>query len=185
MLRSKWQVNAIAKNKAEVASPRIRYVIQADSTSFTLQAFKDNRSVEKVSLKHKGRNYSLAGVDSTGRGERQTIRFTGKRVLSSGVIGGKRFAVSSSVCVHIPLLVEQLKGRKPIRLPHISAFLAQFKRDDRLRGQLRRQVDMAMMLRAKDSVIFACLIICAECYLIGTPIACTLCDLCLRPDPPT
>jgi hypothetical protein len=180
-----WQVDALGKNKAQVSTPRARYVIQADATSFTLQAFKDRRSLEKVSLTHKGRNYSLAGVDSRGRSERQTIRFTGNGVVSSGVIGGKRFSLSSSRCLYIPLLIAQLKGRRPIKLPYISAFLAQFKRDARLSAALERQVDMAMMLRAPDSVVLACVIICAECFLIGTPIACTLCDLCLRPDPPT
>jgi hypothetical protein len=182
---SNWRVEAIGKNKAEVATPRVRYVVQADATSFTLQAFERKVSIEKVSLKHKGHNYRLEGVNSAGRSEHQTMRVTKNRVVSSGRIGGTQFGLSSSVCVFIPLLAEKLKNSKPMRLPHISAFLRQFKSDGKLRGQLQRQVDMAMMLRQADSTVFACVIICAECFLIGTPIACTLCDLCLRPDPPT
>ncbi len=182
---SRWQVDAIAKNKAEVTSSRVRYVIQADSTSFALQVFKGKRPVEKVWIKRKGHSYSLAGVDSAGRSQRQTIRFAGNRVASSGVFGGKRFAVTSSVCAHIPSLAAQLKGRKPIRLTHISAFLTQFKRDDRLRRELEKRVDMAMMLRASNAVVIACVIICADCFFTGDPVACVLCDLCLRPDPPT
>lgn len=182
---SKWRVDAKGKNKAEVVTPRVRYVVQADATSFTLQAFEGKASIEKISIKHKGHNYRLDGVNSAGRSDHQTMRVTKNRVVSRGRIGGTSFGLSSSVCVFIPLLAEKLKNSKPIRLPHISAFLKQFKSDGHMRGQLQRQVDMAMMLRAPDSTVFACLIICAECYLIGTPIACTLCDLCLRPDPPT
>jgi hypothetical protein len=180
-----WQVDTIARNKAEVATPRARYVVQADRTSFVLQAFKGTRSVERVSLTHKGRAYSLTGVDSAGRTQRQAIRFTGKRVVSRGVFGGRPFSVNGSVCSYIPLLVTQLKGRRPIRLPLITAFVTQFKRDARFRTQVSRRVDMAMMLRAPDAVVIACVIICAECFFTGDPVACVLCDLCLRPDPPT
>jgi len=74
---------------------------------------------------------------------------------------------------------------KPIKLPHVTAFSKKFRSDDHLKDQIGKVVDTAMMLRAPDSVVVACLIICAECFLIGTPIACVLCDLCLRPDPPT
>ena len=180
-----WQVNTIAKNKAEVATPRVRYVIQADRTSFVLQAFRGKRSVERVALTHKGDNYSLTGVGSAGRSQHRTIRFKGKRVVSRGVFGGRRFSVSSSVCSHIPLLAAQLKGRKPIRLPLITAFMTQFKRDARFRAEVEKRVDMAMMLRAPNAVVIACVIICADCFFTGDPVACVLCDLCLRPDPPT
>jgi hypothetical protein len=89
-----WQVNAIAKNKAEIATPQVRYVIQADRTSFGLQAFRGRRSVERVSLTHKGDSYSLAGVGSGGRRQRRTIRFKGNRVVSRGVFGGRRFSIN-------------------------------------------------------------------------------------------
>ena len=141
------QVTTIAKNKAEVATPRARYVIQADRTSFVLQAFKGNR------------------------------------VVSRGVFGGRPFSVSSSVCSYIPMLAAELKGRKPIRLPLVTAFMSQFKRDGRLRAEVEKRVDMAMMLRAPNAVVIACVIICAECFFTGDLLACTLCDLCLKPDP--
>ena len=178
------QVNTVAKNKAEVATRRARYVIQADRTSFVLQAFKGKRSVERVSLTHRGDNYSLAGV-GRGRSQRRTIRFKGNRVVSRGNFGGRPFSVNSSVCSHIPLLAAQLKGRKPIRLPLITAFMTQFKADSRLRAEVEKRVDMAMMLRAPNAVVIACVIICADCFLTGDPVACVLCDLCLRPDPPS
>jgi hypothetical protein len=177
------QVNTIARNRAEVVTARARYVIQADETSFVLQAFKGKRSVERVALTHKGDNYSLAGVGGAGQSQRRTMRFKGNRVVSRGVFGGRPFSVSSSVCSYIPLLAAKLNGRKPIRLPLIAAFMSQFKRDGRLRAEVEKRVDTAMMLRAPNAVVIACVIICAECFFTGDLLACTLCDLCLKPDP--
>ena len=142
---AKWKVNALAKNKAEVVTPTVRYVVQTDSSSFRLQAFKGKRSVERVSIERKKHSYALVGVDSAGRSERQTIRIAGNRVVTRGVMGGRPFAVSSSVCLHIPLLIAKLKGRRPTRLPHTSAFFTQFKTDGRLKDQLEGRVDVALM----------------------------------------
>lgn len=182
---SKWRVDAIGKNKAEVATPRARYVVTASATSFALEAFRREQRAEVVRIKHIGNKYWLEGVDSAGRAERRTMHFRGKRVISQGVIGGSRFSVNSSVCSHIPLLVATLRTKRPLRLPLISAFSKKFKADSRLRSQLQRHVDMAMLLRAPDAVVIACVIICAECFFTGDLLACTLCDLCLNPDPPT
>lgn len=182
---ARWHVDAIGRNKAEVTTSGVRYIIQADRTSFVLQALKGRRVIERVSIARKRHTYSLIGVDNAGRIQRQTLRFDGNRVSSSGTFGGKRFAVRSSVCAHIPLLLAQLQRRKPIRLPQIIAFSTQFKRDGRLRRELEKRVDMAMMLRAPNAVVIACVIICADCFFTGDPVACVLCDLCLRPDPPT
>jgi hypothetical protein len=178
---SKWQVDAIGKNKAAVTTPRARYVLQANATSFALEAFRGEQPVEVVRIKHVGNKYWLEGVDSAGRAERRTMHIRGKRVISQGVIGGSRFSVDSSVCNHIGLLVAKLHTRKPLRLPLISVFLKTFKADSRLRSQLQRHVDMAMLLRSPDAVVIACIIICAECALTDGLIACLACALCMKP----
>ena len=182
---SPWRVDAIGRNQAEVTTSGVRYVIKADRTSFVLQAVKGRRVIERISIARKRHAYTLTGVNSAGRIQRQTLRFDGNRVTSSGTFGGKRFALRSSVCAHIPLLLAQLQDRKPIRLPRMIAFSTQFKSDDRFRRELEKRVDMAMMLRAPNAVVIACVIICADCFFTGDPVACVLCDLCLRPDPPT
>jgi hypothetical protein len=183
---SRWRVNPIGKNRAEVLGPRVRYFVEANSTSLTLRVFaSEKRPIETASIRHVGRNYSLQGANSAGRSERRTMRFAGKRVISKGVVDGKPFALASSVCTHAGLLIEKLKGRKPLRLPHITALMEQLKTDGRLRGQLQSQVNMTMMMAVPDSVVFACIIICAECVLTGGELACTLCSLCLKPDPGT
>jgi len=111
------------------------------------------------------------------------MRFAGKRVKSSGIIDGKPFELESSVCTYAALWIEKRKKTKPLRLPHITALMNQLKTDGRLRGQLQSQVNMTRMMAFPDSVVFACVIICADCILTGDELACTLCSLCLKPDP--
>jgi len=182
---AKWKVEKIGKHKAEISAPGIRYEVHASSTSFELRAYKGKKALERVSIQHKGKHYSLEGVDKAGRKEHQSFDFKGNSVKSSGLIGGQKFSIGTSVCGYLPALAAKLKKAKPIKLPHVTTFSKKFRSDDHLKDQIGKVVDTAMMLRAPDSVVVACLIICAECFLIGTPIACVLCDLCLRPDPPT
>jgi hypothetical protein len=180
---SNWRVEPIGKNKVEVVAPRVRYVIEASATSFDLQAFKGDRSVETISIKHVGPKYSLEGRNGAGHSERRTIQFKGKRVMSSGFVRGKRFRVDASVCVFAPLLIAELRKTNPPQFPLVKDFRKELKKDRRLKQLIEKHVDVGMMLAQKDSVIFACIFICAECILSGGELACVLCDLCLRPDP--
>ena len=180
-----WRINPLGRNKAEVASPRARYVVGANATSFSVEAFTRERRTEAVRIRHVGEKYWMEGVDSAGRVDRRTMHFRGKRVISQGVVGGRRFSVASSVCTHIPMLLAKLRASRPLRLPLIRAFSKTLEADSRLRGQLQRQVDTAMLLRAPNSVVLACVIICAECFITGGELACALCSLCLKPDPST
>ena len=173
----KWQVVGLAKNHVEVRTTRVRYNIRADSTSLVVEVFQRESLVEKVTIKHTGREYSLEGVGSRGRSERQVMRFSGNRVASSGIIGGKPFELESSQCGYGPVIVALFKKRKPIDLPHITAFLKAYKNDGQLKDRVQSQVDMAMMIRQPDSVFVACLLICFLCAL-GDELACVLCELC-------
>ena len=182
---AKWQVDAIGKNTAAVTTPRARYVLQANATSFVLEAFRGEQPVEVVRIKHVGNKYWFEGTDSAGRAERRTMHIRGKRVVSQGVIGGSRFSINSSVCNHIGLLVAKLHATKPLRFPLLGVFLKTFQADSRLRSQIQGHVDMAMLLRSPNAVTVACIIICTTCALTDGFIACLACALCMKNPPPT
>jgi hypothetical protein len=181
--KGSWRVIPIGKDAAEVISPKARYIVTAAKTSFTLRAFEGRRVVEKHSLRHVGHNYMLQGTDSRGVTERLTLSLTRKRMITRGVVGGRRFTVESKPYVHAPMLVEALRNRRRISLPLTHAFAERLREDAGFRTQLYRQVSLRRPLKQPDWVDQACAIACTLCYLLGEPLSCVICSLCTEPDP--
>jgi hypothetical protein len=177
-----WNVRPIRKDAAEVTSPRARFVVTADRTSFTLRAFEGRRLVERHSVRHVGHTYVLQGTDRRGVTERLTLNLTRKRMITRGIVGGRRFTVESKPYVHGAELVAVLRSRRRIALPMTHAFAEQLRQDAGFRRRLYRQVRLARPLAQPDWVDQACAIACTLCFLIGEPLSCVICSLCVEPD---
>jgi hypothetical protein len=178
-----WTVNPIGKDAAEILTPRVRYVIKADKTSFTLRAFEGRRVVERHFAKHVGHNYLLQGTDRRGTSARLSMNLTRKHMITRGIVGNRRFKLESKPYVHAALLVEELKKRRRIRLPLTHAFAERLHEDAQFRKQVYRHVRLGRLMLQPDWVDQACAVACTLCFLLDEPLSCVICSLCTDPDP--
>jgi hypothetical protein len=180
----RWTVTPLGQNRAEVVTPRVRYVAHADKYSFTLTAFEGRRRVERHAVKHVRHEYTLQGTNRRGASIRLTITTGRTRTVTRGVVRGRRFTVDSAPYLHIPLLAKQLKRHRRVQLPLTHAFADRLHNDARFRTQVYRAINPRRMLEQPDWVDRACAIACTLCHWIGEPVSCVICSLCTDPEPP-
>lgn len=182
---AKWQINSLGKNKAEVMAGKVRYIVEADKTSVNVRTYAGKECIERFSAKHVGHNYYIEGTDSKGRVERRHTNVTEKRVVTRGVMSGKPYKIDASPCDYIPLIVTLIKRRKgaSMKMPHTLAFTGRVKDDGDFRKQLRRRVNVALLMKQPDAVLIACIVWCVSCFFTGDWLDCVLCDLCLETPP--